>query len=241
MLLTDVDRFVDELYRPAAGTHGLSLISLETHRYAGDLNRFPTDVDADSVEGASSPSGTHPHGYFWVKTTTGISLMPKPVSASLHAELVAEIHDPFHARIAAQIKQLKQSHPGRPIYHLDCHSMPSRGTESHPDAGAERAEVVLSDFEGRSTRPEFLSLVKDAFCAKSFKVAINDPYKGGRITQRYGKPAQGHHTIQIELNRKLYMDEATKAKLPGFDALQARLRAVIDDVVQGLSGESFKS
>ena len=55
------------------------------------------------------------------------------------------------------------------------------------------------------------------------KVSRNRPYAGGYITQKYGRPREGVHAIQIEINRMLYMNEATLKRSRGFSRLQTLL------------------
>ncbi len=239
LLLTDVDRFVDRLYEDTAQNLSLPLLCTEIHRYAADLNRYPEDVDADSVEDSKNPSGTHPKGFHWVLTTQGERVMSAPISRELHQRIVTLYHDRFHEEFAKKLEELKSKFPGREIYHFDCHSMPSVGTGAHLDQGQRRPDVVISDQEGQSTSASFKDLTISAFEAHGFKVGYNWPYKGGRITQRYGRPEQGHHTIQIELNRALYMDEKTKEPLPGFASVAERLEAVLKEVVAKLSTGSL--
>ena len=38
----------------------------------------------------------------------------------------------------------------------------------------------------------------------------NHPYKGVELVRRHGRPAENRHSIQIEINRKLYLDEETR-------------------------------
>ena len=64
----------------------------------------------------------------------------------------------------------------------------------------------------------------------SYDVAVNFPYKGVELVRRYGDPARQRHSIQVEVNRRLYMDEQTLAPHAGF----ARLRAHLERVVQQL-------
>lgn len=228
VLLTDVDRFVDALYLPAVDQLALPLLSTDIHRYAVDLNRVPEDVDQDAVQGARFPSGTHPKGFHWVKTTRGEALMTQPMTEALHQEWVARYHDVFHQEIAAQLEDFRKRLSATAVFHLDCHSMPSQGTSAHADAGERRPDVVVSDFNGRSALPAFKDAVIAGFQAQGLNVSYNWPYQGGRITQRYGRPESGHHTIQIELNRALYLDEKTKEKGPGFASLQLKLEKVLE-------------
>ncbi len=236
IMLTDVDRFVDRLYAPL--TRQLSLPALVTcvHRYVADLNRYPDDIDADAVEGVEAPSGEFSKGFHWVMTTRGDRIMNRPISRDLHDRLVRDYHDTFHNEIDRKVTELRKridpSHTR--VFHLDCHSMPSQGTAAHVDSGENRADVVISDQKGKSASTEFKDLVISSFEAQGLKIAYNWPYIGGRITQRYGRPEAGHETIQIELNRKLYMDEETRDPSAGFDALSGKLTHALAAVVKGL-------
>jgi N-formylglutamate amidohydrolase len=239
VLLTDVDRFVDRLYRPAAEDLQIPALATRIHRYVADLNRYPGDVDQDSVEQAREPSGKFPLGFHWVRTTQGAPLLRAPLTQALHQKLVEDYHDAFHGEFARRIAELHSRFgPAQTIYHLDLHSMPSQGTAAHADAGKKRPEVVISDFNGKSASTVFKDQVIAAFRAQGFDVGYNWPYLGGRITQRYGQPDHRHETIQIELNRALYMDEKTRAPLVQFDAVAARLKQALAELLHALGSKS---
>jgi len=237
-LLTDIDRFVDQLYAQAAVRLPLPLLATEVHRYCVDLNRYPGDVDRGSVQGAGSPAGTFPHGFHWVRTTGRVPLIQQPISGELHDRLTVAYHDRFHEEIGRKVAEIRTRFPGKVIYHFDCHSMPSIGNESHKDAGRVRPQVCLSDFNRRSASAEFLELTRLSFTNAGFGCLVNWPYQGGRITQRYGKPAQGMETVQIELNRSLYMNEVTREKSPAFADVQARLSRALLSIVDALATRS---
>ena len=209
LLMYDVDRYVDRLYGPALATLKLKNITTNWHRYAVDLNRIPEDIDQASVIGNSNPVGTYPRGFHWSSTTEGDILMPKPMPLELHQKLVNLIYLPFHNQIKKYYSEFEMQ-GFKNIYHLDCHSMPSVGTKAHNDPGETRADIVISDQKGVSAETSFKDLVIDAYTKAGFKVAYNWPYYGGRVTQVYGKPAIGHHTLQIEMSRAIYMNEKTK-------------------------------
>lgn len=209
ILMSDVDRFVDRLYQPVISDLKLPNVKTEWNRYVVDLNRFPGDVDADSVIGSKNPSGKFTRGLHWVKTMDGVRLMPEPISQQLHEQLVAKYFEPFHVGVRAAYDSIKKV-GAKKIYHIDAHSMPSKGTSGHRDPGQTRADVVVSDCEGTSCEKEFLELVCEAYEMTGLSVSVNWPYGGGRVTEAYGKPALGQHAIQVELNRALYMDEKSK-------------------------------
>lgn len=213
ILMCDVDRYVDRLYSPAVQRVGCPVVVAEWHRYVVDLNRLPDDIDVDSVQGAPNPSGKFPQGLHWIRTTKGQQILPSPMTMDRHRELVKKYFDPFHEQVRAVYQRLRgEGH--RKIYHLDAHSMPSMGTKAHKDPGQRRAEIVVSDWEGKSCEPFYRDLVIEAYRQAGFQVAVNWPYVGGRVTQTYGQPAQGQNTIQVELNRALYMNEENKQLNP---------------------------
>jgi N-formylglutamate deformylase len=233
VLMCDVDRFVDALYLPIMDEMRVSFVKTEWHRYAVDLNRVPGDVDQLTMAEAHEVAGKHSRGFHWFKTTLGFQLMPGPMPKKTHDELVKLVYTPFHDELAKLSKKMLAKNEDQ-ILHLDLHSMPSKGTSEHRDPGELRADVVISDQLGKSASKEFRNLILMSFLEEGFKVAYNWPYIGGRITELYGQPEARHHTIQIELNRALYMDENSKQKSENFGKMQGRLRRVIEKIIAGL-------
>ena len=93
--------------------------------------------------------------------------------------------------------------------------------------GTRFADVVLGDRDGSTCAPEMTALLAAAFRAEGLSVAINDPYKGVELVKRFGRPHENRHSIQIELNRKLYMDEATRERNANYPILKASLEKVM--------------
>src|SRR4051812_3524776 len=88
VLLADVDRFVDELYRPICNAQKIPMVAMEIHRYVIDLNRLPSDIDATCVQGASAEKNTaFVSGFHWAKTTLGDVLLSEPIPRDLHEKL----------------------------------------------------------------------------------------------------------------------------------------------------------
>ena len=113
---------------------------------------------------------------------------------------------------------------------IDCHSMPSAtGTRDERP----RADFVLGDRYGTSCVPVVAETIEQTMREFGYAVSRNKPYAGGFITEHYGNPTTGLHTIQLEINRALYMDErryersASFARLAGeFEILSDRLAAI---------------
>lgn len=234
ILMCDVDRFVDRLYQPTIDKLKIRSVKTQWHRYAADLNRVPADIDSTSVIGNTNPAGMHNRGFHWVVTTYNHPLMPEPMSLANHEELVGMIYDPFHQEIRENYESMKRN-GAKKIFHLDAHSMPSLGTKMHRDPGELRADIVVSDCKGTSCDPRFKDLVIAAYCTAGFKVGYNWPYFGGRVTEQYGAPNSGHHALQVEMNRALYMDEKTKQlNLEASSAVQQKIEKAVEYIVSNL-------
>jgi N-formylglutamate deformylase len=61
-----------------------------------------------------------------------------------------------------------------------------------------------------------------------YEVHVNDGYKGVEIVRRHGRPGERRHSLQIEIDRALYMDQRTLEKNAGFGQLKADLGALVD-------------
>jgi N-formylglutamate deformylase len=225
ILMCDVDRYVDLLYEPSLKNLEIPSVKTTWHRYAGDLNRLAEDVDAGSVLGHETPAGPHLRGFHWVITTTEEKIMPQPMSLENHQKLVKKIYEPFHQQLQGLASRLKKK--SNVVYHLDAHSMPSVGTKQHRDPGQRRPDIVVSDSLGKSCSTAFKDLVIKSYQEAGFHVGYNWPYVGGRLTEQYGKPNEGHHTIQVELNRELYMNEKTKKIKDSHRVVQAQIQKAL--------------
>jgi N-formylglutamate deformylase len=186
------------------------------------------------VIGSSNPSGKFPRGLLWSMTTKGERLMSVPVTQTEFQKILNRCFFPFHnsvEELAEFIVPKATRRAENPLYHLDLHSMPSFGTREHRDPGEWRADLVVSNQDAQSSLPGFFELVCSAGESQGFSVRQNWPYKGGRITEAYGRPEKGWQTVQIELNRKLYMNEETKRPLSGlFEETQTRVGRVLENI-----------
>jgi len=222
----DADLYVDELYADAPDV-GAGLISARMSRYVCDLNRADSDVDALAVEGGTARSS--PHGFVWRTTTEGRPALLGALTNAEYQRRVELYHRPYHERISALLEERRARHGFAVL--LCAHSMPSRGRDGHDDAGVERADIVPGT-RGRTTAgAPVIALVEDLAAREGFKLRHDEPYRGGYSTGHYGRPRERVHAIQIELARRLYMDERTLAKRP---TEFARLRRFCKELVAAL-------
>ena len=113
------------------------------------------------------------------------------------------------------------------VWHVNCHSMPS---ERSGKKGGRCADFVLGDRDGTTCAPEFTDFVARFLRGLGYDVRINEGYKGVEIVRRQGRPAEHRHSLQIEVDRSLYMDQRTLHRLPGFDRLRADLTHLVQAV-----------
>jgi N-formylglutamate amidohydrolase len=143
----------------------------------------------------------------------GKTILKSPLPFSYAIHMLEQYYDPFHKSLNKQIMYLNNTFGF--CYHIDLHTMPSKALlnfKKEPD-------IVLGDNFGKSCSIELISYFQNVFQENGFTVEVNNPYAGGFITRNYGNPSKGVHTIQIEINRKIYMDE-NKLSLKDMNIIQ---------------------
>lgn len=206
----DADLYVDELFS-SAPDEGASLIVSHVSRYVCDLNRAATDVDARTVEGGTL--GASPHGVVWRATTEGKPAILAPLPRRELERRLRDIYHPYHQALQDLLRQ-KCEQFGYAIL-LSAHSMPSRGRAGTADEHIVRADVVPGS-RGRTTAAQNVIELPAALAkARGWTVAHDDPYRGGYTTGLHGHPERGLHAVQVELARRLYMDELNLTRKTG--------------------------
>ena len=219
------DAFVDLLWADAP-QHGAPLLAARAPRAFIDLNRSPEELDPALVEGA-------PRAAQNPRIASGLGVIPRVVAGGRPIrqgkmsmdEAQARIRDwwrPYHGALRQLLDEARTEF-GEALL-VDCHSMPREAIETPPRG--RRPEVVLGDRFGAAAVPALLEGIESAFAEAGFVVARNAPFAGAYIVQTYGAPARGRHAVQVEIDRSLYMDEATVRPHSGFDELKERLSGV---------------
>lgn len=210
----DADLYVDQLYEGAPDV-GATLLVAEHSRYVCDLNRSEQDVDPLAVAGGSAQRA--PHGLIWRDTTEGQRALYQPLSREELERRLITYYRPYHQRLS-ELLAAKRAKFGFVVL-LAGHSMPSRGRPGHSDTGRDRADVVPGS-RGRTTAASAVIDTPEQIARpRGWTVVHDDPYRGGYTTAFYGRPERHQHALQVELSRRLYMNEATLEKRPdGFEA-----------------------
>jgi N-formylglutamate deformylase len=220
------DTHVGRLYA-AAPSYGATLIEARFPRAYIDPNRSLGDIDpalvADAWPHPLTPSRKTELGIglVWRLAEGGVPMYARRLTAAEIERRIASCYVPYHAALAAEIDACHRAFGA--VWHLDCHSMPAFGDAMSDDPGRARADFVLGDRDGTTCTADFTGFVADTLRGFGYRVAVNDPYKGVEIVRRHGRPAERRHSLQIEVNRRLYMDAATLAPNAGYARLEADL------------------
>jgi len=225
------DTHVETLFASAPGA-GATLIEALFPRAYIDPNRHVSDMDPDVLAepwpGQLAPSRKTELGIglVWRLAHGGVPMYARPLSVADVERRIALCYEPYHAALGAALDERHRVFGA--VWHLNCHSMPAVGDVMSEDPGRPRAEFVLGDRDATTCEPEFTAFVAATLSGMGYEVAINDPYKGVELVRKHGRPAERRHSLQIEINRRLYMDEATLEKHAGFAALQGDLARLVE-------------
>ena len=148
---------------------------------------------------------------------------------------IERVYSTYHQTLRELLAGARSRHGV--VWHANRPSMKSVGNVMTPDGpGAVRPDVVVSDRDGASAGPALTEVVVDTLRELGYRVAVNAPYKGGAILARYGRPAEGVHSVQVELNRALYLEEARVTKTDGFARVRSDVTALAARRRLGRSG-----
>jgi N-formylglutamate deformylase len=236
-LRSSEDAHVDRIFARVPD-FGAVLLSATYPRAWVDLNRRSDELDPALIEGVGR-AGLNP------RIASGLGVIPRVVaggraiyrgkiSRAAAQERIEQVWVPYHHLLKSV---LDESHAqfGQAIL-IDCHSMPREALSTVRMGHRTRPEIVIGDRYGASARSEVVNEVEAAFIAQGFEVSRNVPFAGAYVTQHYGRPSRQYHAIQVEIDRSLYMDEATLELRPDFAAFRDRITAAAKTIAE-IGGE----
>lgn len=206
---------------------GVTLIHATWSRFLSDLNRPP---EPRELYPGRFETGLVARETFW-----GETVWREPPTEEEVAAWKRRIHEPYHARLQALLDGMKRRH-GRVVL-IDCHSVASRASRLHPEL---TGDIYLGDRDGAANAGWLTAVVEREFRNAGYRVVRNAPYKGGYITDHYGRQ-EGVEALQIEMCQRLYMDESDPAgalRHPKFAAMKPVLERVFGAVLASLKREA---
>ncbi len=221
------DCFVDDLFADAPA-HGAPLLAATFPRAFCDANREPWELDPAMFQDAlpawvnsASPRVGAGLGTIARIVASGETIYRDKLSFAEAEQRVRGCWQPFHDALVALIEQTRTGFGACLL--IDCHSMPAHGVRN----GASAIDIVLGDAHGTACAARITRRIEQVFIGLGYRVQRNDPYAGGYITRHYGRPREAVHAVQIEVARRLYMDETRIERGAGFASVQRDLTSLI--------------
>ena len=219
------DAYVDELYG-ASTEYGATLIGAAFPRSYIDPNRAADDIDPGILSEVRPPLAARPAtrvGLVRRHARPGVPIYDRKLSPHEVLARIERYHAPYHRVLSEASDRLHREFGA--VWHINCHSMPSHSARRN--GRGENGDFVLGDRDGTTCDGAFTDFVARFLRGRGYDVRINEGYKGVEIVRRHGRPAERRHSLQIEVDRALYMDQKTLEKLPGFDRLRTDLAALV--------------
>ncbi|HEX3430051.1 MAG TPA: N-formylglutamate amidohydrolase [Rhizomicrobium sp.] len=220
------DAFVEELFDGARALGAPMLVARFPRAYL-DANRAPMELDPSMFEGTlpfavdrGSPRVHAGLGIIPRVVREGVEIYRARLPAREAESRIQHFYRPYHLQLARMVEATRATF-GIAIV-IDCHSMPS---------AAASPDVVIGDRLGLSALPEVSSAAEQAFTGAGFSVARNTPYAGGHTIHVHGRPGDGVHALQIEINRGLYLDEERVEHGAGFAQVHRAVGAALHGLV----------
>ena len=234
------DMHIDALLADAPQA-GASLLLATYPRAYVDLNREPYELDAsmfsDPLPDYVNKDSTRVLGGLGTIAkivTERLEIYDRPLVFSEAEQRIEKIYFPFHTCLKQQIETARDFW-GK-AYLLDVHSMPSNAVRKYKGGKSGSVDFVLGNRHGRSCDADIYDVVYDFLTDAGYYVEKNKPYAGGYITEHYGNPSEGFHTLQLEVNRKLYMNETSYDLLGNSD----EIRSLFSDLVSTLINKTHE-
>jgi N-formylglutamate deformylase len=229
------DTHVEKLYDFAPGM-GVAWVEALFPRSYLDTNRDVTEIDTALLDApwpgvvATDPGVLSKvrlgKGLIWRCTDEGVPLYNRLLGVAEVQARIANCWQPYHAAVAQAIDAAYARHGF--CIHINCHSMPAIASSHATEfPGLTHADFVVGNRDESTASKALSLLICDHLKSMGYSVGYNHPYKGVELVRRYGRPADHRHSIQIEINRRLYMNETTLAVTDGFAALQRNLASLV--------------
>ena len=215
-LLVMTDWYIDELFNIPEHEKQINKIS----RLVMDPERFRDDND-EEMSGCGM-------GAIYTNTSDGRQL--RKILSDERERLLIQYYDPYHQQFTEKVEKILDSH-GRCLI-IDAHSFPSTPLPYEKSNNAIRPAICIgyNDFNNIPGLPRISYEI--FFWDYAMDVRFNEPFSGSIVPSKYYKVDKRVASIMIEINRSLYMDEKTGAKLPNFGEIKDMLKKYFEYIPQ---------
>lgn len=239
------DSFVDEIFADAPRL-GVPFLCAEFPRAFLDVNREPFELDPLMFK---EPLPTYVNtrsrrvasglGTIARVVSDGRNIYRNKLTLADALERIDRLHRPYHEALGNLVDATRARFGAACL--IDCHSMPSSSSSiGYGGRCRNRADIILGNRHGTSCSPLIIEEAERVLQDCGYKVTRNEPFAGGYCTQRFGRPAKGLHSLQIEISRELYMNEATLERTEGLTRLRRNM-ALLVEALTSLDASDLKS
>lgn len=229
------DTHVHDLFEHA-GNFGAPFLHALFPRSYIDPNRSELDFDPVIIDG-QWPVPLEPSskarlgiGLVWTEVRSMGLIYDRKLTVDEVRNRIEKYWRPYHQSLEKLVATTYDKFGS--VLHVNLHSMRNQGVASDPDGEVERCDFVIGDLHHRSCNPDITEHVVRMIKELGYTVALNFPYSGQLLVSRYSDPGNNKHSIQIEINRRLYMNEMTRKKHKGYRDFKNSLNVFIDNLAQ---------
>jgi N-formylglutamate deformylase len=228
------DTYVDRLFSFAQDV-GYPMVCANFPRSYIDANRSALEIDPELFEGdwksnvEVSSKTRLGKGLIWRMLDDGTPIYSNRLNRTDYEHRLKNYWQPYHDAVSSLLDDVYSEHEF--FMHVNCHSMPSvsakYGTD-HP--GLVHPDIVLGDRDATTNDPAITHFLQGQFKQLGYDCWVNKPYKGVELIRAYSEPELRRFSVQLELNRNLYMDEYSLEPHEGFEKLQENLKIVFSSL-----------
>lgn len=227
-LRSSEDCYVTELVRQASDA-GMPLISMNISRTFVDVNRDKIELDDSMFYNAPKRNDVNSR-----RCRVGLGVLHRVVYPTKNIydgllnyneaqERIKMVYDVYHKKLTKLVEQCVKNFGY--CYIVDCHSMPSMICNIMNEN--RQLDFCICNLFDESCPEEVSAFVKGELESKNYRVECNKPYSGAYITFNYCQPRRKIYTLQLEVNRKLYMNEKNYNKTAQFQRVADDMSEVI--------------
>ncbi|MFA7275282.1 MAG: N-formylglutamate amidohydrolase [Pseudobdellovibrionaceae bacterium] len=226
------DQAVDDLFQTAIVNQGGGFLRALFPRSYVDVNRAEDDIDPlyfgamSHIKPNPSPRALHGHGVIHTILNTHTRIYARPLEEHEAIKRLETYYAPYHKALSWMIAETQKISPT--ILHLNVHA-------SQPEilhnffTPTLIPDIILGDRDGTSCALEIRRFIYQTLTDLGYRVSINVPYKGVEIVRRYGQPARGRNSLQLELSKALYLDSNGNILMNKFNILKKNIHVLLKE------------
>ncbi len=216
-LVAMTDRYTDELF--SLPSEIAKAVVFPVSRLVVDPERF--------VDDSNEPMSNKGMGVVYTKTSDGRSLRRRPLPDE-RSRLLARFYEPHHEALESAVAAALEAHGSCVV--IDAHSFPSRPLPYEDDQRSDRPEICIGT-DADHTPKALRDVACAAFEVAGFRVDVDRPFAGALVPMTFYRRDPRVQAVMIEINRGLYMDERTGARLRSHAAVQRRIHDAIEAII----------